>query len=49
MDREGKIKDKKSRTEARKEARDRNKVQELKDTRDKDNNQDVPKALSRPA
>ena len=50
MDREGTIKDNEwSRTEARREARDRNKVQEFKDTRDKDNNQDVPEALSRPA
>ena len=37
MDREGKIKDnERSKTKAGREARDRNKVQELRDTRDKD-------------
>ena len=38
-----------SKTEARSEARDRNKVQELRDTRDEDNIQDVPKVFRRSA
>ena len=36
-----------SKTEPRRVARDRNKVQEPRDTRDKDNSKDVPKVIGR--